>query len=150
MDRIVETSRYLVLLAVIATLVASGATFVWGVWKTVVVVMELVVAGGKDPLAAVALIALMDKFLIATGLYIFAAGMYGLFFNELKVPAWLVVHSLHDIKSRLSSIVILVMAITFLERLVEWRDPQGTMFFAIAIALVTAALIAFSYFGEKN
>jgi hypothetical protein len=42
------------------------------------------------------------------------------------------------------------MAIIFLERLVVWQDPQGTLYFAIAITLVTAALIAFSWFGEKK
>ena len=66
------------------------------------------------------------------------------------MPAWLTVHSLHEVKSRLSSIIILVMAIVFLEHLVEWKDPQGTLYFAIAVAVVTAALIAFSYFGERD
>ena len=76
--------------------------------------------------------------------------MYELFLGELKLPAWLVVHDLHAVKSRLSSIIILVMAIIFLERLVEWQDPQGTLYFAIAVTLVAAALIAFSWFGEKK
>jgi hypothetical protein len=38
----------------------------------------------------------------------------------------------------------------FLERLVVSQDPQGTLFFAIGVALVTFALIAFSYFAEKE
>lgn len=150
MVKILEKSRYLILLAVIPSLVASAATFLWGVYKTGVVLVDLISTGGKDVTMTVSLIELMDKFLIAVGLYIFAIGMYELFIGELDVPAWLGVHDLHEIKSRLSSIVILVMAVVFLEQLVAWRDPQGTLFFAISIALVTAALIAFSWFGEKN
>jgi uncharacterized membrane protein YqhA len=147
--RILEPARHLVLFAVISSLVASAAAFLWGAWKTALVIIELATTTGKDPLTAVRLIELMDKFLIAAGLYIFAVGIYELFFGDLKLPQWLMVHNLHDIKSRLSSIVVLVMAISFLERLLEWQDPQGTLFFAIGITLVTAALIAFSFFGEK-
>ncbi len=150
MEKILEKSRYLVLLAVISTLSASAATFVWGVYKTGVVLVEMITLGGKSTAMTISLIELMDKFLIAVGLYIFAIGMYELFIGDLDVPAWLTVHDLHEIKSRLSSIVILVMAVVFLERLVAWQDPQGTLFFAIGIALMTAALIAFSWFGEKN
>jgi uncharacterized membrane protein YqhA len=150
MARLVERSRYLVLLAVVASLAASAVAFLWGVWKTILVIAKMITSQGNDPLTAVSLIALMDKFLIAVGLYIFAVGMYELFIGELTVPAWLTVHSLHEVKSRLSSIIILLMAIVFLEHMVEWKDPQGTLYFAIAVALVTVALIAFSYFGERD
>ena len=150
MARILEKSRYLVLLAVFASLIASTAAFLWGVYKTALVLIELITAGSKDTVMTVAFIELMDKFLIAVGLYIFAVGMYELFIGELKLPTWLVVHDLHEVKSRLSSIVILVMVIVFLERLVLWQEPQAMLFFAIGITLVTAVLIAFSWFGEKK
>jgi uncharacterized membrane protein YqhA len=150
MARILEKSRYLILLAVGASLVASAVAFLWGCWKTIQAIVQIVSTAGKDPGATVSQIALMDKFLIATGLYIFAVGMYELFIGELSMPAWLTVHSLHEVKSRLSAIIILVMAIVFLEHLVEWKDPQGTLYFGIAVAVVTAALIVFSYFGERD
>lgn len=64
-------------------------------------------------------IELMDKFLIAVGLYIFAVGLYELFVGELDLPDWLEVKDLHDIKTRLSHVLLLVMAVAFLEHLVE-------------------------------
>ncbi|MFN3481050.1 MAG: hypothetical protein ACK415_11810 [Thermodesulfovibrionales bacterium] len=42
------------------------------------------------------------------------------------------------------------MAVTFLKHLVEWNDPQAILFNGIAIALVSASLIAFSQFGDKD
>ena len=150
MARLIERSRYLILLAVGGSLLASAVAFLWGVWKTVQVIAKMITSQGEDPLTAVSLIALMDKFLIAVGLYIFAVGMYELFVGELSLPDWLTVHNLHEIKSRLSSIIILLMAIVFLEHMVAWNDPQGTLYFAIAVGVVTAALIAFSYFGERG
>jgi uncharacterized membrane protein YqhA len=92
----------------------------------------------------------MDKFLIAVGLYIFAVGLYELFIGNLVLPAWLMVKTLHEVKSRLSSIIILVMAIVFLEHLVEWNDPQATLFYGIAVAVVAGGLIAFSQLGARD
>ena len=142
--RILESSRYLVVIGVVSSLVASLAVFVWGLVKTGAVVLGLLRTGGTDPLTVVRLIELMDKFLIAVGLYIFAVGLYELFIGDLDLPDWLVIHDLHDIKSRLSQILILFMAVTFLEHLVEWKEPLATLYFAVAITLVMGALIAFN------
>jgi uncharacterized membrane protein YqhA len=150
MARLVERSRYLILLAVGASLIAAAVAFLWGVYKTVLVIVGMISSRADDAMTAVSLIALMDKFLIAVGLYIFAVGMYELFIGDLSLPGWLSVHTLHEVKSRLSSIIILLMAMVFLEHMVEWKDPQGTLFFAIAVAVITAVLIAFSYFGGRE
>jgi uncharacterized membrane protein YqhA len=150
MRYILEKSRYLILLAVISALAAATGAFFWGAWKTAAVLMQMARADGNDSLVAISLIELMDKFLIAIGLYIFAVGIYELFLGELKLPEWLTVHNLQEVKSRLSSIIILVMAIVFLEHLVEWKNPQETMYLAIAITLVASTLVAFSYFGNRE
>ncbi len=150
LKRVLEGSRYLVLLGVISSLAAAFTTFLWGTWKTGQVITNLVATGGKDSLAVVRLIELMDKFLIAVGLYIFAVGLYELFIGELRLPEWLTFHDLHDIKSRLSHILLLVMAVSFLEHLVEWKDSLATLHFALAITLVMAALIAFNRFVEPR
>jgi len=148
--RVLEGSRYLALLGVFSTLAASAAAFLWGTFKTFETIILLIQSKGGDPLAAVSFLELMDKFLIAAGLYIFAVGFYELFVDDLTLPDWLAVHGLHTVKSRLSSIIILLMAILFLERLIPWQDPQGTLLFGVAIAVVSAALIAFSWFGQKE
>lgn len=61
MARLIERSRYLILLAVGGTLVASAAAFLWGVWKTIQVIIKLVNSVGNDAAAAVSFIELMDK-----------------------------------------------------------------------------------------
>ena len=89
MARFIERSRYLILLAVGGSLVASAVAFLWGVWKTIQVTVEITKHCGTIWPPRSPQIALMDKFLIATGLYIFAVGMYELFIGELAMPAWL-------------------------------------------------------------
>lgn len=150
MKNVLRASRYLVLIAVVSSLAASGAAFFWGAYKTVLVILSLVTSAGKDPLAAIALIELMDTFLIAVALFIFSVGMYELFIEELELPSIVAIQSLHDLKAKLSSVIVLVLAVTFLKLLVERQDPQGTLFIGIAVAVVTTALIAFSHYGGKD
>ncbi len=150
MRTILEKSRYLVLLAVCSSLVASAATFAWGTWKTILAVNRLLRVKEDDTHVLISLIELMDKFLIAVGLYIFAVGLYELFIADLDLPEWLTIRNLHEIKSRLSSVIILVMAVVFLERLLLWGDPRGTLLYGIAVTVVTGGLIAFSQLGAKD
>ncbi len=150
LKRLLESSRYLVVLGVVSSLAASAGAFLWGTWKTGLLLWTLATSGADVPLLAVRLIELMDKFLIATGLYIFSVGLYDLFLGELNLPKWLDVHNLHDIKTRISSILVLVMAIVFVERLVQWEKPMETLAFGAAIALVTMALLAFNRYSEKS
>lgn len=150
MKRLLEKSKNLILIAVISSLIASIAAFLWGALKTVFIILNLIVSHGKDPQAGIALIELMDTFLIATALFIFSVGLYELFIKDIDLPEWLVIHNLHDLKAKLGSVIILVMSVTFLKHLVEWNNPQGTLFYGLAIAVVSASLIAFSHFGGKD
>jgi len=150
MKILIEKSKYLVLIAVASSLLASAIAFVLGLVKTLSVIMNLLTSYGKTPFVAIELIELMDIFLIATVLFIFALGMYELFIGSVNLPEWLIIRNLHDLKVKLSSVIILVMSITFLKHLVEWVDPQGTFYFGLAIAVVTVSLIAFGYFGGKD
>jgi len=150
MKRLIEKSKNLFLIAVASSLLASAAGFVWGMIKTLIVIKEFILSYGKDPFGAIALIEVMDIFLLATVLFIFAMGMYELFIESIELPEWLIINNLHDLKVKLSSVIILIMGITFLKHLVEWTDPEGTLFFGIAVAVVSASLIAFGYYGGKD
>lgn len=151
MKTVVEKSKYLILIAVAAALLASAAAFLWGGVKAVKVLEDIVTdLDTEDPTSAIALIELMDTFLIATVLFIFAMGMYELFIGDLELPEWLVITNLHDLKVKLSSVIVLVLGIVFLEHLVEWKDPEGTLRFGIAVTVVAGVLIAFGYFGTKK
>lgn len=67
MKKILEKSTLLVLIAVISSLIASVAAFVWGAVKTIMLLLHLITSYGKDPAAMIGFIALMDTFLIAFG-----------------------------------------------------------------------------------
>jgi uncharacterized membrane protein YqhA len=150
MKQIVEKSRYLALIGVIGLLIASVAAFGWGLYRTVLLVYEVTTDSSAGTSVIVDLVKIVDFFLIATTLLIFAASLYELFITEINVPDWMIAHNLHDLKAKLSSMIVLVLAVKFLEEVFIGRDAMDLMWTGIAIAAVAAVLIAFSYFGKKD
>lgn len=92
----------------------------------------------------------VDSFLIATTLLLFAMNLYELFIGEIALPEWMLAHNLHELKAKLSSMLVLVMAVKFLEQLVEPHEAADLLNRGIATAVVSAVLIAFTYFGQKD
>lgn len=150
MKKLLETTRYLVIVGTASLLLAALAAFGWGVVKTFGTISLIITSYGQDPQIATSLIELVEGFLIAAALLIFALSIYELFVGELALPDWMAVSDLHELESKLSTMVILIMAIKFLEHLEKWEDPQSMLLFGVAIAVVSATLIALGHFGGKK
>ena len=150
MKQVVEKSRYLAVIGVIGLLIASVAAFGWGLYKTGLLVYEVTTGASAGTVVIVDLVKIVDFFLVATTLLIFAASLYELFITELDVPDWMIAHNLYELKSKLSSMIVLVLAVKFLEEVFLGRNAYDLMLTGVAIAVVAAVLIAFSYFGKKD
>ncbi|HQV29516.1 MAG TPA: YqhA family protein [Thermoflexales bacterium] len=149
MKRILESSRYVVLIAVISMLVAAIATFLWGAFHTVVLVGKLI-ASPSDAGLIVPIVQLMDLFLLGTVLLVFALGLYELFIQKLALPEWLIIDDLKKLKGKLSDVVILIIGIKFLEKLIESKNAQDTLMNGIAGAVVIGALVLFNFASTKG
>ena len=150
MARLLQNARYISILGVLSLLIASLAAFAWGAVKTVSAVAIIITSYGQYKFIPVSLIEIIDSLLIATALFVFAVSMYELFINKLALPEWMLAHNLYELKYKLWGVIILVMVVKFLEHLVEWKDAYESLLFAIAIALVSAAIIALSYFSKNE
>ena len=150
MKPVLEKSRYLAIIGVVSLLVASIAAFIWGTLITIRVVMLVITSLGSDKGITIGFIAIVDSFLIATAVLIFMVSLYELFIADLDVPDWMTAHNLYELKAKLSSMIVLVMAVKFLELFLESKDAKELMYTGIAVTLVSAILIAFGYFGKKD
>lgn len=150
MKKILEYSKYIAIPGIISLLFASIAAFIWGGIKTFDVILIIINSSGKAPTISIALIKLIDSVLISVALFIFASSLYQLFIGTLDLPSWMLSENLYELKAKLGSMVILVMAVTFLEHLVEWKDPVGTLYFGISVAIVSGMLAVFSYFLKSS
>lgn len=150
MKFILEKSRYLALIGVLSLLVAAVAAFGWGTLKTITTVFLVIQSMGKEASITVEFIEIVDAFLIATAILIFAVSLYELFIDKLDLPDWMLAHNLYELKGKLSSMIVLVMGVKFLQKLLEVKDTEDLLRTGIATALMSAVLIAFGYFGKKD
>ncbi len=104
----------------------------------------------QDPtVLSTRLISILDIHLLSVVLYIFAVGLYELFVGELRLPSWLKIGDIDDLKVKLTSVVILILAITFTKNTVKWKDPLGSLYFGLAIAGVILALVFYAKAKDK-
>lgn len=147
LGRILVSSRYMILITVIGSLLSSGILLVYGSLQMIGVVGILFRYGVfHEKIAkvlAVAFTQLIDTFLLGTVLYIIAIGLYELFIDpDIKTPAWLEIRSIDDLKERLLGTVAVILVVTFLGYFVTW---DGTVSILWAGAAVTAVLFAVAY-----
>ena len=150
MKNILEKSRYLAIIGIVSLLVAALAAFGWGTLKTAHAVILVIESLGTDVAITIEFIEIVDSFLIATAILIFAVSLYELFIGDLDLPEWMLAHNLYELKAKLSSMVVLVMGVKFLQKLVDYKDAGDLLRVGLSIAAVSAVLIAFGYFGKKE
>jgi len=151
MKTILEKSKYLSLLAVIALLLTFTLSLFWGCIQAFKTSEKIILSLGQSPDIIPSILKLIDIFLVAIVLYILAASIYKLFVSKVESPSKLVASSLAELKSKLSSVIVLVMAVHFVEVLFEDNiSGLEKVWQAIAIFLISIVLIAFSYFGASH
>jgi uncharacterized membrane protein YqhA len=142
-ERILGTSRFLILIAVIGSFISSAILIIYGGLTVVTILVDafrhIPATPENAKLLTVNLIEMIDVFLLGTVLYIVAAGLYTLFIGPLELPSWLRIHSLDELKSQLVMVIIVLLAVTFLGKVVI-RVDINTLYMGIAIALVIVAL----------
>jgi uncharacterized membrane protein YqhA len=91
----------------------------------------------------------IDLFLIGATLLISAIGFHELFIGEIRVggiarmPAWLEMRDLNDLKGRVLAMIVMVLAVTFVELTVDAKDGLAILETGGGVAVVIIAVTAF-------
>jgi uncharacterized membrane protein YqhA len=143
MTFLLERVRYLAAIGVVGLVVLAVASFLWGGWET----LDLVVALARDGWGAdddlIELLGVIDVYLLATVLLILAIGLWELFVGDLDVPEWLTVRSLDDLKKSLIDVLVVFVAVKGIEKLASSGDPDKALRYVIAVAVLILSLTAF-------
>jgi uncharacterized membrane protein YqhA len=153
-EQVLSWSRIVVVVPVIVLILAAISSFAYGTDVFVRSVARVV----EDPMLTSHslgfLLLLTDLFLVGATLMIAAFGFYDLFIAgidadrpSLRLPGWLRMRDLNDLKARVISMVILVAAVTFADVAVESEGGLNTLYLGAAVALVITALTAFLRFA---
>ena len=154
MRKIISSTRYLILIAVIGAFLAAIAVMVYGGYETIQIFSKLF--NGELELRAskalaIKMIEVIDLYLIGTVFYITALGLYELFIDDqVPTPAWLHITHLNDLKSKLLGVAVVIMAVLFLGQLVNWDGGAGILRLGAAVALVIAAITVYMRFGQEH
>ncbi len=143
--RVLASSRYVILIAVVATFLAAIAVIVYGAVTVFHLIFDMFVSSkftaDEAKHVGVVFIEMIDLFLLGTVLYIVALGLYDLFVDDtLSMPSWLVIHDLDDLKGKLLGVVIVLLAVTFLGDVVNWNGDNSILALGLAVGLVLLAL----------
>lgn len=154
-EKIFRSSRFLVLVAVVAS--AVSCVLLYGVsinvlWNIALnVLRDLPASGDEGKSLAVSLLKLLDLLLIAITFQIITVSLYRLFIrpisvDESKFLEALDIKSFHDLKVTLSQVAVVILIVLFLEQAVETGASIETLYFGAAIGIVIVA----SVFAWKN
>ena len=141
--------RVVTIIPVVATLLTAVALMLYGAYETWHFIDGLFFAEHKLDREETLLLALeiVDLFLLATVVEVVALGLYQLYFDQdLRLPQWLTIRSLDDLKSKLVGVVVTVLAVYFLGQAVGWANSPNIVYLGGAVAMVIAAL---TYFLSK-
>jgi uncharacterized membrane protein YqhA len=159
-------SRFIVILAVVSSLVSSVILFVIAtvdvgslVIKTIGFTMGTGAAGGYDEFHGEVVshvITAVDDYLLATVLLIFALGLYELFISKIdqaeketqSSSRILLIKTLDDLKDRLAKVVLMILIVTFFKNVIHttFENPLNILYLGGGILLVALAL----YFTYKS
>jgi uncharacterized membrane protein YqhA len=144
--RVIELSRYVVVLPAFGALVGALVLIVIGLWEIGTAIYKLVQFDVEVKASIVSVLTAVDTLLLATVLLVISYGLYELFVDDtVQLPPWLQIHSLEDLKGKLIGVVVAVIAVVFLGELVEGTDPEGVMLFGVGAGALVLALAAFQY-----
>lgn len=151
MRRIIELSRYLVALPAIGTIIGSFFLMILGVWEIGVSIVNLVNNSVNAKQSVVGILAAVDTLLLATVLLVIGYGLYELFVdNGVKLPDWLEIRSLDDLKSKLIGVVVAIIAVVFLGYLVDVNEPSEILYIGAGTGAIVLALAAFTFASRKG
>lgn len=147
--RILASSRYFIILAVLGAFLASVVVLVFGALLTVDIALDALLESRVNEEAAKHIslrsIEVIDLFLLGTVLYIISLGLYSLFIDpNLTMPGWLHIATLDDLKERLLGVVSVLLGVTFLGNVLEWENSRDILYLGAAIAFVVLALSVFT------
>jgi uncharacterized membrane protein YqhA len=167
-EKFLWNSRFIVILAVIASMISSVILFVVATLDVLELISKVfkyvTLPGGARTVSVYEefhgevvghIIGAVDDFLLATVLFIFALGLYELFISKIQEAEneaaassrILLIHSLDDLKDRLAKVILMILIVTFFKNVIHtsFTEPLNILFLGVGILFVALSL----YFTHK-
>jgi len=139
----------MVIVGVLTVLLIAAILLLLGVVLTVIRLQVVIPALLRGQLSeselTVQFLEIVAVMLKAIFFYLIGVGSYSLFVAPLNLPISLGVETLNDLENRIVSIIIVILAVSFLEHFIAWQNSMELLQNGLALALVSAALVGFQF-----
>ena len=153
MERLLTYCRYLLVLPVIGCVLLTAGVVIMGMGRIITAAVKLVGMGDFSAKAAkttaLAVIEIIDLFLVGTVAYIAAVGLYRLFIGkaQIELPMRLKINTLKDLEDKIIGVIVAALAVAFLGQAAGAEVPEQLLNYGGGIAVVIAAL---AFFMRQN
>jgi uncharacterized membrane protein YqhA len=142
-SKVLASTRFIVVIAVVGLLATTLATFGWSVAKSVQFINDLLDGEWRKDTAVVSLLKTIDTYLLAIVQFIVVVGLYELFIGDLHVPEWLRIDSLDDLKKAIVDVLVVFVAVKGIEGLLKQQEPLDTLIFVGSAGVLIVVLTMF-------
>jgi uncharacterized membrane protein YqhA len=152
MQRLLDGTRYLIVIPVLGLAIAATVFFIFGGIGLLKLLFEITMsvfegtfgesAGVDRDFAVIEVVEFVHTFLVGTVLYITAVGLYQLFVHQVQVPSWLKIDSTEELETNLIGVMVVVLAVNFMST-VFLGGSENLLQYGAGIALPIAALGVF-------
>lgn len=153
--RILGGTRFLFVIAFVASLLTAAALFLFAGWLAVQYVLDIVRDGGSGDLGTKHFIAeavqIADVILIATALYTVGFGLYGIFLGSTEeLPESVRIRTIDDLKASLVKVTVVALGVYFLGTAFGSQGEVELMEIGVGVGAVILSLAAFLYAETKH
>lgn len=151
MNKILASARYAVVIPAVASILGALLLMFQGSVAMVTTIIDVVTSGNKLKLTIVDILTAVDAILLGTVLLVIGYGLYELFIDEdLRVPLWLQVQDLDDLKSKLIGVIVAIISVIFVGVFVDNDRASDVISYGVGAGAMVTGLAAFAFATRKD
>ena len=150
MRQIVGLTRYTVIIPALASMIGALILMAQGSFEVVMTLVNAFVDGTALKDTIVQVLTAVDAILLGTVLLVIGYGLYELFVDtDIKVPQWLQVRDLDDLKSKLIGVVVAIIAVVFVGVFVDSNRSADVLSHGVGAGALVLGLAIFAWATRK-
>jgi uncharacterized membrane protein YqhA len=150
MRNLIGLTRFAVFVPSLASIIGALLLMAQGSIEMIRVFMVAVTSQVALKENIVDVLTAVDAILLGTVLLVIGYGLYELFVDaEIKVPAWLQVKDLDDLKSKLIGVVVAIIAVVFVGVFVDANRASEVLAYGVGAGALVLGLAVFAFTTKK-
>jgi len=150
MKRLLLSAKYLINLAVLASLIGAAVILVYGIFVAAHLIglmfleRAFTVEASKE--VALGFIEVIDLLFLGVVMYITALGLYHLFIDRtIHLPRWLKIEEFEELKVILIGVIVVLLVVNFTGQVVNWDGTADILPLGLAVGVVVGAIALVLY-----